>query len=342
MTMNFAAPHDPLFRCPAAPLTTAEVTSWLRALRGRPYVPGSSFDVGAVLRVRCGGRDYYCAGVNVENIALLLSVHGEGGALAAMLAALGPGAQVAEAWVMAAPRGLQADSADPRAAQGGSCCGRCRQHLWECTVDPEMKVHLVAVNGQIQTHSIAALLPGGFSFASFNPEAVAARAAAARRPPPADNIVRDRLLRLTAPDQAGMLAWLADLQPLCYATGRAEVAVIVLDNDAAVAGVRFEDSAFTGLSALQGAVANAVTAFGFVRITHIFMQTRGHDVAADGVALPALSCLQTVRAFAASRCPVTLFTPAGAAYHSNVAALGSYAPTFDRPVMILRDGQLGQ
>lgn len=313
------------------------VVAWLRALRGRPYVPASGYDVGAVLRVdNVPGGPYYCAGVNVENADHALSVHGEGAALAAMLAALGPDARVAEAWVMAAPRGLSADSTDPRAQDGGTCCGRCRQHLWEFSADAATKIHTIAINGTVKTQTIGALLPGGFSFASFK-DAAAAPAAF-----PADAAAaRARLYRAAAPDHAAIYAWLRGLRGADGASAQTQAAVIVLDHGAAVAGVRMEDSAFTGLSAVQAAVANAVTLYGAIRIHHAFALTYGAALPDQALAPLPLSCLQVLREFGSSRLPLTLFTPGGAAWHSTVAAASSYAPTTARPYLTLRDGHLG-
>lgn len=332
--------HDSLFRSIPA-LSDEEITAWLLSLRGRPFVPGSQFDVSAVLKVTCGRRIYYCAGVNVENADMPLSIHGEGAALSAMLAALGKGAQALAAWVMAAPRALKPGSTDPHANHGGSCCGRCRQHLWEFAENPAMPVHIVALNGQVETRPIRDLLPDGFSFANFNQDAVKARQNAAQIPPPDDEIVKARLLRAAAPDQNGILQWLRGLEPVDYASQQSQSVVLVLDNQAAVAGVRLEDSAFTGMNAVQGAVANATTAFGLFRIQHAYVLTHGENMPPDALSPLPLSALQILRAFGSSRLPLTFFTPAGTAYHSNVAAMASYAPTFEKPYLILREGQLG-
>jgi cytidine deaminase len=327
-------PYEPIISF-AESLSVAEITAWLLRLRGRPHVPGSHYDVGAVLRVDAGGRTAYVAGVNVENIDPALSVHGEGAALSAMLAAFGRGARVTEAWVMAAPRALKPGSADPLAHDGGTCCGRCRQHLWEFAATPDMKVHTVALGGEIRTQAIAALLPEGFSFARFKPVADAGAEKVD------GDTARARLLRMAAPDRAGAFEWLRTLRPVDYASGVSQAMVIVLDNGAAVAGVRMEDSAFTGLTAAQGAVANAVTAFGTFHITHAYVLTHGGGVPDGAIAPLPLSALQVLREFGSSRLPLTFFTPAGQAWNINLSAAADTAPSFAKPWRMLWDGQLG-
>ena len=326
--------YDPIIRFDES-LDNAAITRWLLALRGRPHVPGSHYDVGAVLRVTAGGRIAYCAGVNVENADAALSVHGEGAALSAMLAAFGKGAKVLEAWVMAAPRALAPGSPDPLAADGGTCCGRCRQHLWEFAAAPDMKVHTIALNGAVKTQTIAELLPAGFSFARFKP--VREDQGAAIDP----DAARARLLRPQAPAKKDMFAWLQSLRPADDASGIAQSAILTLDNGAAVAGVRLEDSAFTGLTAVQGAVANAVTAYGTFRITHVHALTHGGGIPPGAIAPLPLSALQVLREFGASRLPLTLFTAEGQAWNTNVTAAADVAPSFAKPWRMLWDGQLG-
>lgn len=331
--MNASVTTDRIFRA-GVTLNHAEVLAWLRDLRGRPYVPASAYDVGAVLRVRAGGKRYYCAGVNVENADLALSVHGEGAALSVMLTTLGPAARVEEAWVMAAPRGMDADSADAR-ANGGSCCGRCRQHLWEFAAGPDVKVHLVSLGGSIRTQPIGMILPGGFSFADFKPVNAAADDA-----PPDDAALLPRLTRGNAPEEAGMRAWLQELHPADLASGMAQAMALRFDNGSAMAGVRLEDAAFTGLSAAQGAVAPAVAAFGTFQIQHAYMLTQGGDMPADAVAPPSLAALQVLREFGSSRTPLSVFAPDGQVWRTNVTEAASYAPTHAKPWRRIMDGQL--
>lgn len=327
-------PYEPLIRF-ADSLTPAAITAWLLSLRGRPYVPASQYDVGAVLRVEAAGRVAYCAGVNVENTDSALSVHGEGAALSVMLAAFGRGARVTAAWVMAAPRALKPGSADPLAQSGGTCCGRCRQHLWEFAAGPDMPVHLVALDGSMQTHAIADLLPAGFSFASFKPVITDPLS-----PVDAD-VARAQVLRMAMPDRAGIFTWLQSLRPVDYASGVSQTMVLALDNGAAVAGVRMEDSAFTGLTAAQGSCAVAVTAFGLPRITHAYALTQGGDIPDGAVAPLPLSALQVLREFGSSRLPLTLFTPAGQPWNTNITAAADVAPHFAKTWRMLWDGQLG-
>ncbi|MBU0799462.1 MAG: hypothetical protein KKA05_00520, partial [Alphaproteobacteria bacterium] len=73
MTLSASPLYNSILRCDSA-LSPADISAWLLSLRGRPYVPGSGYDVGAVVRAVAGGRRYYCAGVNVENADMALSV----------------------------------------------------------------------------------------------------------------------------------------------------------------------------------------------------------------------------------------------------------------------------
>lgn len=114
-------------------------------VRERAYAPYSNFKVGAALRGKTGE---VFVGCNVENAAYPEGTCAEAGAIAAMIAA--GETRITEVLVIA-------DSPRPV-----SPCGGCRQKLAEFA-DPEVVVTMATTKGEVQTTSIAALLPGAFS-----------------------------------------------------------------------------------------------------------------------------------------------------------------------------------
>jgi hypothetical protein len=213
--------------------------------------------------------------------------------------------------------------------------------LFEFAAHGAVKVHLVALHGEIVTHTVAAMLPAGFSFANYKEEAVRARKAAYDAAPPGSDAVFDRVLRAQAPGEDGIFNWLHDLRAVDFASGREQVAVLCLENGTAVGGVKMEDAAFTGLNAVQAAVAIATTSFGGekVRIRHIYTMGRGAGVPDDGLVPLPLSALQVLREFSDMGTPVTMFTLDGDVLDTELGAAGGLAPTIAHGVFRLRDGQ---
>lgn len=114
------------------------------AVRENAHVPYSRFKVGAALRTVAGKVHIGC---NVENAAYPEGTCAEAGAIAAMVAA--GETQLAEIYVVAdCPRPVPP-------------CGGCRQKLAEFGA-PDTPVVLATVDGQEETTTIGALLPGAF------------------------------------------------------------------------------------------------------------------------------------------------------------------------------------
>lgn len=113
-------------------------------VREKAYAPYSNFHVGAAIRTASGN---IYAGCNVENVAYPEGTCAEAGAIAAMIAA--GDTQIAEILVVA----------------GGerkvSPCGGCRQKIAEFS-QADTPVHMADMSGDIETTTIASLLPFGF------------------------------------------------------------------------------------------------------------------------------------------------------------------------------------
>jgi cytidine deaminase len=319
-------------------LSHEEIHAWLMSLRGKPFVPESEYDVGTVMRVQLNGQIFYAAGVNVENPEHLLSTHGEMGAMASMLTALGKGARILEVWVMGAPRGQTAETAVLKSF--GSCCGRCRQQLFELSDSRDVKVHYVSLSGDLETQTVGELLPHGFNFDYFLPKIREIREKSYARPVPGESVIMNRLLRRDSLDKQAIYDWLTDLEPIDFASYEKQTAIIILDNGMAVGGVRIEDSAFTGVNAVQSAIANAIAMYGHIFITQVHMMTWGRKIPAQAIIPPSLSVYQVLRNFGASRMSLSLYNAAEEVYHTNITAMASYAPTSARPYYIMREGQL--
>ncbi len=117
-----------------------------RAVRDKAYAPYSQFKVGAVVRSDDGTL---FAGCNVENVAYPEGTCAEAGAIAAMIAELGP-ARITSVLVIA-------DRPTPVTP-----CGGCRQKLAEFG-DGTTPVFLANMDGVQSQISLADLLPGAFS-----------------------------------------------------------------------------------------------------------------------------------------------------------------------------------
>lgn len=266
--MNSSRKND-IYRLTPEKLDIQEITDWLRRLRGAPYVPYSHYDVSALVRMQAGGAHLYMAGVNVEYPEQRISTHGEEGAIAALVTVLGKGAAIDEVWVMGASSALQAPSDDPRADHGGSCCGNCRQRLSGFTA-PDSLVHTVALNGGVTSMKMNALLPDSFSFRDFMDQTPDAQRGAAL---PDISLIESRLLREgRVLEVAEIAAWLSGLESWDYASGRGEAVVVGFEGARYCAGVRVEDAAFTGTSAIQGAFAASCARWGRQNATHIWFK----------------------------------------------------------------------
>lgn len=250
-------------------------------LRANAYIPESGFAVAAVFRARAAGEeDYYFAGVNVENADHRLSTHGEEGAIAALVTALGPSAEIAEGWVLGAVR----ENPSPEAL--ASCCGKCRQQI-AGLAPPAVKIHYLSPGGVARaTTTVGDFLPGLFSFRDYI--AGFAQRPSAAVPPTA--AVAERLIRKAPLGADDIKSWLGSLESVDHASHVPQVAVLRLANGYYVAGVKVEEAAFNDISAMQAALAIASAAFGPIRAEEVWVRTKGK--------LP-LSSQQSLAAFSA-------------------------------------------
>ena len=115
------------------------------AVRRNAHAPYSKFKVGAAVRAASGA---VYAGCNVENVSYPEGTCAEAGAIAAMVAA--GETELTEVYVVA-------DSPMPV-----SPCGGCRQKLAEFG-SGTVRVTMGTVDGQEQTMTLDALLPGAFN-----------------------------------------------------------------------------------------------------------------------------------------------------------------------------------
>ena len=319
-------------------LSQTEITSWLRALRGHPHVPGSGFDVTAVFKAQsAGGEAFYFAGVNAENFDNRLGTHAEEGAIAAMATALGKSAIIKEGWVMAAPKGLQAPSESPMANIKVPCCGNCRQRIVGFTPSASTLIHSVSLNGDEDIFTMRELLTGPFSFRDFAPELQQefnARAGATE-----SLSQEDALRRLVRPAAdlhgAEIFSWLSGLESVDFASKTCHSAIVRLTNGYAVAGVKTEDAAYTGTNSIQSALAIATTLFGDVGVEEVWCLGSGREERAfsrQAVQPLPLSAIQTLGEFAQGRnIPVHLFNAAGRKKTLCLNETVALMPTFTAP-----------
>lgn len=258
-------------------LTAQDIHDWLIQLREYSYVPVSGYAVASVIKAERAGHVFYFGGVNAENSEYNLSTHGEDGAVSAMVTALGPQARITEGWVMGAPAGLKPDSEDPYAFMHGQCCGRCRQRI-AGFAPPDTIMHSVSLRGDMKDKPVSEMLPDSFSFDDFK-----------ARPAPISktildkdfgkNTIDNRLCRQRPQDEAELRSWLQELRGVSRASQIEQGVVLQLDNGAHVAGVKIEDAAFTGLSAVQTALAQATARFLDFKIKTAFILARSDDPA---------------------------------------------------------------
>jgi cytidine deaminase len=125
--------------------TDAELVEKARAVRDRAYAPYSGFSVGAALLGRSGAVYTAC---NVENAAYPLTICAE---RAAVAKAVSEGERSFEAIAVVT-------------STGASPCGACRQVLREFAgPEGDLRVIVADLEGNIQTYTIAQLLPVGFT-----------------------------------------------------------------------------------------------------------------------------------------------------------------------------------
>lgn len=236
-------------------LSTEAVVSWLKALRGRPFVEQSGFDVTAVFKVKSNGRTFYVGGVNVENAELALGSCGEEGAIACAATALGQGIDIVEGWVMGAPRGMETGDIAVYP------CGECRQRIAQYTA-PTAPIHMVTLSGVVaDTKTRDELLPHAFSFRDLEHNGIVGDIPELGAVPK----VSDRLFRVpeTPLDKDAIFNWLSGLKPDVRVSQFSETVVLRLDNGAYTAGVKIENAAYpSSTGAVQSACAIMNARFG--------------------------------------------------------------------------------
>ncbi len=263
---------------------------WLHQIRRHALVPGSHYQVGAIMMMKVDGGFYFSCGVNIESIEQRLSLHAEESAIAVLVTAFGKSAVIDAVWLMAAPEYLAGPTKDPMADIKGQACGNCRQQIAGLAAHAQIPVCTFTLNGAGETDSIDALLPKSFSFADFDPQIAAQRMKDRQSCPSLDpgGVLR-RLVRKTPQTSADIFHWLSDLQAVDYASGRPQAAVLRLDSGVYVAGVSVENAAYAGLNSIQSALAVAGAAFGSIRVldVHLFC----------GLHPPSLAALQILGEF---------------------------------------------
>ena len=268
----------------------------------------------AVFRARLGEADcFYFAGVNVENPDHRVSTHGEEGAIAAMVVALGKEARIVEGWVMGAPRGLAMGTDNPLGDVEVSCCGKCRQQIAnfadEDVADPLGRAERIDVDHDdgplsprpVHLPPVPARGRAGRGDTIATPDRRADRAATGPRPPGAD--IR-RNLRLAASRWSRPTPRAAPPTPSSCGWRTAPL----------VAGVKIEEAAFQDVNAIQCAAAIANAAFGRITVAEdvVVLRTATRQKPDDTFVTPHLSALQTLLEFAQSpEMPIHLFNKAG-------------------------------
>jgi cytidine deaminase len=125
------------------------------------------------------------------------------------------------------------------------CCGKCRQQI-SAFADTGTKVHYPD-----SETTVGAFLPGIFTLKP--------RASGLAQEP--RDIVRK------SPD---VQAWLKEIPSVAFVSGKPETAVLKLDNGFFVGGGKIEDDAFLSISAVQAALAIAVSKFGAVKVEEVW------------------------------------------------------------------------
>jgi len=268
-------------------LSEKDIHNWLVELRPHAYIPESGFAVSVILRASLGGEsDYYFAGVNVENGDHRLSTHGEEGAIAAMIVALGKQAKIVELWCMGAPEKLKLNDKDPAADVCTTCCGKCRQQIAGFAA-ADAKIHYVSLHGKVETTTVGAFLPALFLLPVAPPSTKPVVLSAAQ--------VEQKLRRKGPLTQADIETWLKSLEPVDLISKVSQSIVLELDNGSYVAGTRVEDVAFIDINVVHAAIAIAAGAVGSFKVKSAWIYTKGHT--SENCALLSPSSLQVLREF---------------------------------------------
>lgn len=290
-------------------LPQEEIVAWLKNLRGQPYVKQSGFDVTSVFRVRSAQGTYYVAGVNVENKELTVGTCAEEGAIAAAVTALGHGMEIVDGWVMGAPR--------TAALSDIACypCGECRQRIAQYA-SKEAPIHMIALNGELKdVKTRDELIPHAFSFRDLqHQEKNMAHAMPGRG-------IESLLYRSSdaAPDEAQLMAWLAELAGDVRVSGRREAVILRLSNGAYVAGSKIENAAYpSSTNAVAAAVAIMRARYGGQKIREAWLS--GEAVSGAG--------LQVMRQFAESDMLLNFCASEGITKKAALKQLLPSAPVF--------------
>ena len=238
---------------------------------------------------------------------------------------------------MAAPRGLVAPTDSPMGDIDVPCCGKCRQNVFERAFTKDIPIRAVSLNGNHENIStIGNLLQGAFSFADFNPELQAAKQGAANIIAPTAEMVGNRLMRFEPQTDAQVFDWLKDLQSAAFASNIEQNVVIKLKDGTYVGGVKCEDAAYTGLSAMQSATAIAITADGYHpgrQIEEVWLMARdnkGKILTPEMMQALPLSDVQILLEFGAKLdTPIHIFNEKGERKDISLKQTPFFAPTFD-------------
>ncbi|WP_148285147.1 cytidine deaminase family protein [Micavibrio aeruginosavorus] len=319
------------------------IMPWLRDVRMQAYAPASGYRVGAVLIVKTATGFLGFAGVNVESIEHRLSIHGEEGALSALVTTLGPDVAIESAWVIGG-----VDDHGSESDMVAHCCGNCRQQLAGLARTPDIRVRNCALSGRVVDTALNDLLPDSFSFDNFNAESSALRSRAIETITP-DQDVNDlarRAVRNEPHDIPALRAWAGELKSLNYASHTSQTVILALDNGTYVAGVKIENAVFTGLSAMQAAlaIANVSQKPGWSVTEAFVFSERGGDAGAlrgDEIMPLSLSALQILNEFSKSSIiPLTHLCANGDGMTMTLADWGAEAPRMHHETRRIRNGLL--
>lgn len=136
------------------------------AVRESTQSPYSKYAVGAAVRTQSG--EVY-VGCNVEYATLTQTIHAEQNAIGSAVTDKGP-VKITDVAVVAGLAGVRIDlSAESRTplitdiSDVKAPCGHCLQIIWEhCMDDPDVRLILLAPNGQVVVTSIGSALPMRF------------------------------------------------------------------------------------------------------------------------------------------------------------------------------------
>lgn len=326
---------SPEIRLIPAPVP-ADMHRWLLDLRARSFVPASDYRVSAVLAMRTDRGMLCFGGVNIECTEPRLSLHGEECALAVMVTALGRRARIDEAWVMGAPGNLHGPGSHPAAQIPGKPCGNCRQQIHGLARSQSVPVHGVSLNGGEDVSTIGALLPGafGYEFLAPVPDALPENEDAKEIPVLQD--IRRSVFRSSCTD---IFSWLRDLESIDESDHISQSVVLEMDDGSCAAGVRIDNAAYTGLSAVQSALGVAVSTCGTFRIgaVHVLTSVRQGGIITSP---PSPAALQGIGEFSTKDLQVNIY---GASGERTVMGIGDalrHMPRFGQPGFLVHDGAL--